>query len=31
MESLAGFPSRILIRGAVFLLVVWTAATFAYW
>ena len=31
MDSLAGYPSRNLIRGAVFMLVVWTGATLAYW
>ena len=30
MDNLVGYPSRNLIRGAVFMLVVWTAATFAY-
>jgi voltage-gated potassium channel len=31
MDSLANYPSRNLIRGAIFMAMVWTAATFAYW
>ncbi|MBX9711852.1 MAG: potassium channel family protein [Xanthobacteraceae bacterium] len=31
MDSLANYPSRNLIRGAIFMAVVWTAATIAYW
>jgi voltage-gated potassium channel Kch len=31
MDNLAIYPSRNLIRGALFMLVVWTAATTAYW
>jgi voltage-gated potassium channel len=31
MDNLVGYPARNLIRGAVFMLVVWSAATFAYW
>ena len=31
MDSLNSYPSRNLIRGSVFMLVVWIAATLAYW
>ena len=31
MDGLASYPARNLIRGALFMLVVWTAATAAYW
>jgi voltage-gated potassium channel len=31
MDSLDSYPSRNLIRGSVFMLVVWCAATAAYW
>src|SRR5271156_1862548 len=31
MDSLNAYPSRNLIRGSVFMLVVWVAATLAYW
>jgi voltage-gated potassium channel Kch len=31
MHGLAGYPSRNLIRGAIFMIAVWTVATWAYW
>lgn len=31
MDSLTNYPSRNLIRGAIFMAVVWTIATVAYW
>jgi len=31
MESLNSYPSRNLIRGSIFMLAVWVAATLAYW
>ncbi|RTL53003.1 MAG: potassium channel protein [Bradyrhizobiaceae bacterium] len=31
MESLAIYPSRNLVRGAIFMVAVWTLATLAYW